>query len=139
MAVAVASGSRREGFSVETSEGGRITATAVGHDFTLVAYHRELLTIRGLLTISEPGRPGRPVRISPTDPVTHGGTSVFLTAWGVHPEEGRYLGIQVSRDPFAPLFWGGCVLLCLSLPLFTIARVRRQPPRPDGAAAAAAP
>jgi hypothetical protein len=76
------------------------------------------------VTILDEGRPDRTAWISPTDPVTHRGTHLYQTAWGVHPEHGRYLGLQVGRDPWAPLFWGGCVLLGVSVTLLVVARLR---------------
>lgn len=122
---AVTQGRQKGSFSLETRQGGEFTAAAAGHAFTLVAYSRELRNVRGLVTIVDEGRPDRTVWISPTSGITHRGTNLYQTAWGVHPELGRYLGLQVSRDPFAPLFWGGCTLLCLSLPLFVISRLRQ--------------
>lgn len=130
--VAVNRGRFRGTFSMETRQGGRTTAQADGLAFTLVAYFRELRNIRGLLTIEDEGRPGRTVWISPTTGVAHRGTRLYQTAWGVHPEEGPYIGLQVSRDPFASLFWGGCALLSLSLPLFVVSRLRQTGRRRSG-------
>lgn len=125
LAVAVERGGQRQSFSLETRPGGTASAEFAGHGLTLVAYTRELRNVRGLVTITEAGSPDVTAWISPTDRIAHRGTNLYQTAWGVHPEQGPYIGLQVSRDPFAALFWGGCALLGLALPLFVIARLRR--------------
>jgi hypothetical protein len=54
------------------------------------------------------------------------GTSIFQTAWGTDRYGNPYIGVQVARDPAAPLFWVGCVLFSISLPLFLYLRHGRR-------------
>jgi hypothetical protein len=47
-----------------------------------------------------------------------------MTAWGEDADGRPYVGIQAVRDPAAPLFWGGCLGLTVSLALFLPVRLQ---------------
>jgi hypothetical protein len=65
-------------------------------------------------------------------PVAYGGYSFCFTAWRQEGDE-TLVGLQVTREPGAPWFWGGSLLFLLSLLARLLPRLRR-----GGAAAAAA-
>lgn len=100
---------------------------------TLVAYQRPLKDVRSRVAVVEPGRPVREALLAANTPVLHRGTSVSQTGWGRDDSGREYVGIQVTRDPAAPLFWGGCALFALVGPLFLAVRHgSRRAPSPPG-------
>jgi hypothetical protein len=95
-----------------------------GVRFTLVAYRDEERMVRVLVNaLSESGLVVEQW-LSPNGSLAVGGTDVFLTAWGRDEFGNRFAGFQVSRDPGAPLFWAGCILLVCAIPLHLIAKRR---------------
>lgn len=108
------------------SETGAGEASIGPHDLVLIAYREDLRQVRGLIAVLEEGREVKEQWLAVNARLAHKGTSVFLTGWGSDPYGNEYLTIQISRDPGAPLFWTGCVLLGLSLPLFLARRARRK-------------
>lgn len=112
--------------------GGASPAARVGaYELSLVAYRADLKSAHAVVSLYGPGSSVRGARLGPGDTIVHRGHRLFLTAWGTDPEGRRYCGIQVARDPGAPVFWAGCVLLVLAIPLHIMAKGRRKPPSPS--------
>lgn len=101
-------------------------AAAVGpYELVAIAYRRDLRTVRGRVAILEGERVVREAWLEVNGGVAHRGTHFFLTGWGADKYGNQFLGIQYSRDPLAPVFWAGAVVLTALLPLFLVLRHRR--------------
>lgn len=111
---------------LETKAGGRTTGTFENYTLTLVAFRQTVKTVRSRVAIREDGRGVADGWLEPNARLSHRGTSLFQTAYGVDKFGNPYAGIQVTRDPGAPLFWAGCVLFCLTLPAFLYLRHARR-------------
>jgi hypothetical protein len=98
------------------------------YDLSLVAYRADLRDVHASISLHGPGGIESGLRLGPNDRIAHGGLSLFLTAWGTDPDGRRFCGVQVVRDPGAPVFWAGCVLLALAIPLHALARERGSKP-----------
>lgn len=107
------------------------------YDVSLVAYRADLRDVRASISLHAPGQTETGLRLGPNERIARRGLSLFLTAWGTDPDGRRFCGIQVVRDPGAPVFWAGCVLLAAAIPLHLLAKGRRQA-RPQGASGPAA-
>lgn len=123
-----ADGTERE-IALATRSGDAATARAGGYDLTLVAYRADLKDVRARVAVLEAGVPVSAGWLTSSSRLLHRGSSLFLTAWGADPEGKRYCGIQVVRDPGAPFFWVGCVLLALAIPWHFWVKGRRDPER----------
>ncbi|HEY5998015.1 MAG TPA: cytochrome c biogenesis protein ResB [bacterium] len=77
---------------------------------SVVAYRRELKSVGVRVAVLEGGREVKQGWLRMNGRLAHRGTSVFLTGWGRDEFGSEYVGVQVSRDPAAPLFWIGCTL-----------------------------
>jgi cytochrome c biogenesis protein ResB len=108
------------------AESGAKVAPAGPYTLTLVAYRRVLRGVRSRVAVVDGGRTVREVWIASNDPLSYRGASVSATGWGRDDAGREYVGIQVTRDPAAPLFWAGCVLFSLAAPLLLVARSRRR-------------
>lgn len=106
-------GGRREIGVLELREGSPAVPLG-GYVGTAVAYRRELKSVRARVAVLEGGREVKQEWLSTNGRLAHRGASVFLTGWGRDEFGNSYVGIQVSRDPAAPLFWTGCTLFGLS-------------------------
>lgn len=125
---------------LKVSGGGELTldtasknATArVGEfDLVLVAYRADVKSAEAVVSLREPGAGLAGRRLGTNDRIGYRGTSLFLTAWGFDPEGRRFCGIQVVRDPGAPVFWLGCIVLGLAIPLHLLVKGRRPAPAPQ--------
>lgn len=102
-------------------------ATFGAYELTVTAYRRDLRTVRGRVALLEEERVVREAWLEINDGVSHRGTKFFITGWGEDEFGNRYLGIQYSQDPLAPVFWAGAVLLAVLVPFFLLLRHRRLP------------
>lgn len=116
------SGGRRESFRLEIVPGGNTKAEIGGYGLSLVAWRRDLRRVRGLVTVIDGGREVKEQWLYPNGRIGYKGTSVFLTAWGVDDYRNPYIGVQVTRDPGALIFWIGATILAITLPLFLLSR-----------------
>ncbi len=94
------------------------------YDLVLVAYRADIRNINATISLQEPGSGARGKSLGTNDRIVYRGLSLFLTAWGTDPEGRKFCGIQVARDPGAPIFWAGCVFLALAIPLHILAKKR---------------
>lgn len=120
--VRATAGEAMEEILLETVPGGATAGRFADFEIVMIAWRRELRTIRGRVAVIDGGTEVREAWLAVGGRIAHRGTSVFLTAWGEDEYRNPYLGVQVSRDPGAPLFWGGAVLLAAAMPLFLIVR-----------------
>jgi len=111
-----------ETFELDTLPGGENSFQAGEYSFTLVAYRREIRSVRSRVTILEGDRPVREEWLVPNGSVSYKGTNLYQTAWGEDEDGLAFTGIQFSRDPGAPIFWTGSILFTLALPLFLLVR-----------------
>ena len=109
------------------SPGAGSTAAFGPYELAVLAYRRDLRTVRGRVALLEGERVAREAWLEVNGGVSYRGTKFFLTAWGADQYGNQYLGIQYSRDPLAPVFWAGAVLFAVLLPLFLLLRHRRLP------------
>jgi len=110
------------------------SADSGGVRFTLVAYRDEERMVSVLLKALTGSGPVVEAWVSPNGSLAVGKLRIFLTAWGRDEFGNPFVGLQVSRDPGAPLFWIGCVILVCALPLQLIVKLRRRvapTPAPD--------
>jgi hypothetical protein len=96
-----------------------------GTRFTLVAYRDEERMVSVLVNALSGSGLVVEKWLSPNGSLVVGGTEVFLTAWGRDEFGTQFAGFQVSRDPGAPLFWAGCIVLVCALPLHLVLKRRR--------------
>jgi hypothetical protein len=108
------------GLEARAEQGG--TVTRGGLSFTLVAYRQEIKSVRGLVRVLEGDQLAAEGWLGSNERLEHKGTSLFLTAWGTDEQKRRFIGLQFVRDPGAPLFWAGCVLLAALLPAYLLVR-----------------
>ena len=75
----------------------------------------EIKMVRALLSINSAD--GLPIKrwLAPNERVRINGASIFLTAWSTDPFGNRFAGLQVTKDPAAPVFWTGCLLFVAAL------------------------
>jgi lysophospholipase L1-like esterase len=111
---------------LETREGGENSAEAGPFEVVLVAWRQDLKTVRSLVAILDGERVVQEGWLEPNGRMTFGRTNLFQTAWGVDQYRNPFSGIQVVKDPGAPLFWAGCVLFSLAAPLFLVVRHGRE-------------
>jgi cytochrome c biogenesis protein ResB len=124
--LAVRYGGETEVTELETREGGDTGAEVGPFAVTLVAWRQDLKTVRSLVAILEGERTVKEGWLEPNSRMTYGGTSLFQTAWGFDQYRNPYSGIQVTRDPAAPIFWAGSILFSLVAPLFLLIRHRKE-------------
>lgn len=111
---------------LDLAAGGKASTADVGtFRLTLVAWKRELKGVRSRIACRENGSLVREGWISPQGRLTCRGVSFAQTAYGVDEVGKSFVGIQAVREPVAPLFWGGCIVFALALPLFQIVRQDR--------------
>lgn len=91
------------------------TAEYGGYGFTLVAFRDETKMVRALLSTRQKNGQIAEQWLAPNERVRIGGKSVFLTAWKTDPFGSRFAGLQVTKDPGAPVFWAGCLLFVATL------------------------
>ena len=122
--LAADSGGRRVLASLSVREGS--PAVPLGdYSAAPVAYRRELKGVRTRIAVLDGGREVKEEWLTTNDRLAYRETSVFQTGWGRDEFGNLYVGIQVSRDPAAPLFWAGCILFTLSSAMFLFLRQRR--------------
>lgn len=122
--VAVASAAGTQTVQLSLSAGAGASAAFGPHELVVIAYRRDLRTVRGRVAILEGERVAKEAWLEVNGGVSHRGTQFFLTSWGADQFGNQFLGIQYSRDPLAPVFWAGAVLLAALLPLFLALRRR---------------
>jgi hypothetical protein len=103
-------------------------AAAGAYELVAVAWRRELREVRGRVRILDAGRVVREGWLEVNGALSYRGVSVFLTSWGADALGNQFLGVQYRRDPAAPVFWAGAIVLALALPPFVLLRRRRVPP-----------
>lgn len=123
------SGTAKTTLQFRLKDGTADTDRAGRYRLVLVAYHRLVRTVRGRIDIREEGRTVRDAWLEVNGGVVHRGIRISIIAWSRELRDEEFLGIQCSRDPTAPLFWTGTIVLCTFLPLFIVARRRRLEPR----------
>lgn len=99
-------------------------ARAGVYSVTLVAYRADLREVRARIVLEESGARVQEGWLMTNDSVHRRGTSLFLTAWGLDDAGRRFCGIQAVRDPGAPVFWMGCILLALAVPAHLLVKGR---------------
>ena len=110
------SGSARAGIVLRTSGDEGREAACGPYLLTVLAYWSQPRTVRCLLSIREAGGAVREEWLAPNGRMSHGDLRFSLTAWGRDQEGRPFVGIQMVRNPGAPLFWAGCVLLAIAVP-----------------------
>jgi hypothetical protein len=123
--VSSAAGAEKMQLSLSSDAGA--TATHGPYELVVIAYRRDLRAVGGRIAILEGGRVVREAWLEVNGGVSYRGTQFFLTVWGADQFGNQFLGIQYSRDPLAPVFWAGAVLLAVLLPFFLMLRHRRIP------------
>lgn len=118
----VSTGAAAESFELEVGRESGRSSTSGAHTFTLVAYRHEIKSVRGLVRVLEGNRIVSEGWLGSNERLEHRGTSLFLTAWGADEQGRRFIGLQFVRDPGAPVFWVGCVLLAALLPAYLLIR-----------------
>ena len=121
----IIAGGREREIALATRGGDAATARAGEYDLTLVAFRADLKDVRARITVLESGTAVSAGWLTSNSRIPHRGLNLFLTAWGADAEGKRYFGIQVVRDPGAPFFWVGCVLLALAVPCHFWVKGRR--------------
>lgn len=119
-----AQGSSEEEIDLATSAGAE-PVKAGGYELSLVAYRADLKKIQAHISVLESGVSVQREWLGANDTIRHQGTNLFLTAWGTDDSGQRYCGIQFVRDPGGGVFWAGCALLALAVPLHVFAKGRR--------------
>lgn len=109
---------RREVFSLSVKEGEQKYADFPPYRLTLVAFMHIFKRTRGRVAFIEEGRQVKEEWLEPNGRIAHRGLSIFQSTWGNDPYGNPYIGIQVARDPAAPVFWVGCILFSVALPLY---------------------
>lgn len=99
-------------------------ARAGAYSVTLVAYRADLREVRARIALEESGARVQEGWLATNDRLRRRGTSLFLTAWGLDDAGRRFCGIQAVRDPGAPVFWMGCILLALTVPAHLLVKGR---------------
>jgi hypothetical protein len=122
--IAAEGSGRRETSRLEIVPGGRTSALFQEFELVLVGWRRDVRRVRGLVAVLDGGEQVKKQWLYPNARIGYRGTSIFMTAWGEDQYRNPYIGIQVSRDPGAVLFWIGATLLAVTLPLFLIVRHR---------------
>lgn len=121
----------------EMAAGGEsLVADVESFSLTLVAWKREIKGVRSRVACRANGVPIQEGWISPQGKLTCRGVSFAQTAYGADEYGKPFVGVQAVREPAAPLFWGGCIVFALALPLFQIVRKDRRfrpPAAGDGA------
>lgn len=114
---------RREDAILGVREGS--PAVSLGEfSVTPVAWRRELKKVRARVAVLAEGGEVKQGWLTTNGRVAFRGTSVFMTGWGRDDFGSLYVGIQVARDPAAPLFWAGCIFFSLSSTMFFLLRRR---------------
>jgi hypothetical protein len=98
----------------------------LGAGFTLVAFKDDVKMVRALVNATVESGLVIERWLSPNGGVDVEGSQLSLTSWGNDQFGNPFAGLQVARDPGAPLFWAGCVLLAVALPLHVVGRSRRR-------------
>jgi cytochrome c biogenesis protein len=101
-------------FRTQAQETAKVRVGA--YDLVLVSYRADLKDARARVSLVEAGAVAASGWLSSNTSVSHRGLTLFLTAWGADAEGNRFCGIQGARDPGAPFFWVGSVLLALAIP-----------------------
>lgn len=122
----LAGGAERE-ITLATRPGSAATARVGDYDLTLVAFKAILREINVRISLIESGAAVASGWLTTNSRLRHRDLSLFLTAWGADEAGRRYCGIQVARDPGAPFFWAGCVLIALAIPWHLWAKGRSAP------------
>jgi hypothetical protein len=112
--------------SLSLAPGPGASAEFEGAGFTLVAFKDEVKMVRALVNATVESGLVIERWLSPNGGVDVEGSQLALTSWGNDQFGNPFAGFQVSRDPGAPLFWAGCVLLACALPLHAVGRSRRR-------------
>jgi hypothetical protein len=110
--------------ALATRAGAGATGRAAGYALSLIAYRADLRDVAVRVTVVDPGAVVTGRWLGKNDSLEHRGLSFFLTGWGTDDRGRHFCGIQVARDPGAPLFWAGCALLALAIPWLSWARGR---------------
>ncbi len=124
VAIRAKTGGISETLRLDIAPGGQTSAGFREYVLTLVAWRQDLKRVRGLVTVLDQGQEVKEEWLSPNGRIGYMGKSIFLTTWGEDEYRNPYLGIQVTKDPGAVIFWIGATLLSLTLPLLVIVRHR---------------
>jgi len=116
---------RSEIATLVVREGSPPAPVGGGYTAALVAWRRELKNVRARVAVLDGEREVQQQWLSTNERLSFRGASVFLTGWGRDESGNLNVGIQVSRDPAAPLFWAGCILLSVASASFFLLRHRR--------------
>lgn len=100
------------------------------YTLSLVAWRRDLREVRGQVAIRERGRIVQQDRLRVNGRMSFRGWNLYLTGWGRDEFGNEFVGIQVTRDPGAVLFWTGSVLFMVCLAAFLPLRHPKESPRP---------
>lgn len=112
--------------SLGLTAGLRASAQTGGVVCALVAYRDEEKGVKARLRAVRENGLASEQWLSPGGSLEVDGTQIFLTAWGRDEFGNQFAGFQVARDPAAPLFWAGCILLACALPLHVVGKLRRR-------------
>jgi hypothetical protein len=93
---------------------------------SIVAWRADVKSVRVHVGFLENGKEIAGGWLSPNDRLEYRGRGFFLTAWGEDPFGNPFCGIQAVRDPGAPVFWTGCILFGLAVPLHLVLKGRRR-------------
>lgn len=90
-----------------------------------VAWRRDVRDVRGRVRILDGPRVVLEGWLEVNGALSYRGVTFFLTSWGADEFGSKFLGVQYRRDPAAPVFWAGAIVLALALPPFVLLRRSR--------------
>jgi len=119
-------GAGREQVTLAMAGGERGRAVLGAFEIKALEYREALVDVHSRIAIVEAGRTMVEGWLTPQSKVSYRGLTFYQIEWGENQSGSAYSGVQISRDPGAPIFWSGAVLLCFSLPLFIVQRHARR-------------
>ncbi len=119
--------SDKRDFDLSVHGGDRSRGTIGKYSIVLNGYRDIVKELRSRVSILDEGREVKEGWLTPRSSIAFRGTSVYQITWGKDDQGFEYTGIQVSRDPAAPLFWLGGIVFSLSAILLLILRARGGP------------
>jgi hypothetical protein len=93
-----------------------VPAVVSGYEIVPVAYaNPEPSEYLARVRFTPPGRPPEEQLLRINHPGSFGGISFCIVAMNRDPYGNMIVGLQMTREPGAPLFWGGAMLFGMSL------------------------